>query len=114
MLTGELTFTGTFEEVRERHVHEPLPLEPLQQRQVDPAMIEVLERATHKNAMFRYKTAEYLRKSLQGSIATEELLREGAAEVQRLVLRALATEPDATTTEAVEPTPTSSDIDRMA
>ena len=114
LLTGELPFTGTFEEVREKHRNEPLPLGPLQQRQLDPALIEVLERATRKNAMFRYKTAEYLRKAMQGSIATEELLREGATELQRLVPRTLDTDPDATTTQAAEPTPSSSYFDRLA
>ncbi len=114
LLTGELPFTGTLEEVREKHLHEPLPLDPLQRRRVDPAMVEVLDRATHKNPMFRYKTAEYLRKALQGSLATEELLREGVAEVHRLVSRALDTEPDATTTEAAETTPTSTYFDRLA
>jgi len=114
LLTGELPFTGTLEEVREKHLHEPLPLEPLQRRRLDPAMIEVLERATHKNAMFRYKTAGHFRTALQSSIATEELLREGAAELQRLVPRALDTEPYATTTEAAETTPTSTYFDRLA
>ena len=114
LLTGELPFTGTVEEVREKHLDEPLPLEPLQQRRLDPALIEVLQRATHKNAMFRYKTAEYLRKALRGSIATEKLLREGAAELHRLVPRTLDTEPDATTTQGAETTPTSTYFDRLS
>ncbi|MCH7808838.1 MAG: serine/threonine protein kinase, partial [Planctomycetes bacterium] len=114
LVTGELPYTGTLEEVREKHLHEPLPLEPLQRRGLDPAMIEVFERATHKNPMFRYKTARHFRNALKPAIVTDELLREGAAELQRLVSRALDGGPHATTTEAAGTTPTSTYFDRLA
>ncbi|MCH9035578.1 MAG: serine/threonine protein kinase, partial [Planctomycetes bacterium] len=34
LLTGELPFTGTLEEVRQKHLHEPMRLEPLQRRRL--------------------------------------------------------------------------------
>ncbi|MCH7591627.1 MAG: protein kinase [Planctomycetes bacterium] len=92
LLTGELPFAGTLEEVREKHLHEPLPLEPLQRRRLDPAMIEVLERATHKNAMFRYKTARQFLRALKEAISGSEAWSKGAAELSALVARC-GTEP---------------------
>ena len=114
LLAGELPFTGTLEELRQKHLHEPLPLDLLRRRQVDPALIEVLERATHKNAMFRYKTAEHFRNALKAGITTDELLRQGAADLQKLGTRSVDKEPDVATTEAASHTPTSSYFDRLS
>ncbi|MCH9035577.1 MAG: hypothetical protein IID42_13930, partial [Planctomycetes bacterium] len=113
LLTGELPFTGTLEEVRQKHLHEPMRLEPLQRRRLDPAMIEVLQRATHKNAMFRYKSAQHFRSALKPGIMTDELLQEGVADLQRLVSQALDGGPHATTTGAAGTTPTSTYFDRL-
>ncbi|MEE9296581.1 MAG: serine/threonine-protein kinase [Phycisphaerae bacterium] len=114
LLTGDLPFTGTLEELRQKHLHEPLPLDPLRRRQVDAAIIEVLERAAHKNAMFRYKTAEHFGKALKAVITTDELLREGVAELQKLRTRSVDKESDAATTEAPGHTPTSTYFDRLS
>ena len=114
LLTGELPFTGIPEDVREKHLHEPLPLEPLQQRRLDPGMIDVLERATHKNAMFRYKTAGHFRKALKPGIMTDELLREGVVDLQKLGTRSFEEESHVATIEAGEHTPTSTYFDRLS
>jgi serine/threonine protein kinase len=57
MLSGSTPYSGTFHELRDKHLREPLPVEALRCRGVKPEVIEVIERATNKQAMFRYKTA---------------------------------------------------------
>ena len=57
LLTGSTPFSGTFHELRDKHLREPLPVEALRRRGVTPAVVEVVERATNKQPMFRYKTA---------------------------------------------------------
>jgi serine/threonine protein kinase len=59
LLTGRVPFLGTFDQIRDQHRSAPLPVEALHERQGAPALVEVLERATHKDAMFRYKTAAH-------------------------------------------------------
>jgi len=95
LATGALPFTGTVEEVREKHLHEPLPLDPLQQRRLDPAIIEVLERATSKNAMFRYKTARQFLRASKDAISGLDAWSKGAAELSALVAQC-GTEPTET------------------
>ena len=57
LLTGATPFSGTFHELRDKHLREPLPAEALRGRGVKPEVVEVIERATNKQPMFRYKTA---------------------------------------------------------
>ncbi|GAG35040.1 unnamed protein product, partial [marine sediment metagenome] len=114
LLTGESPFGGTLEEVREKHFHQALPVELLQQQQVDAELIEVIERATHKEAMYRYKTARFFLTALKSRVATEELLRQGAAELQKLMTRTFDNESDEATAEAGGHTPPSTYFDRLA
>lgn len=87
LLTGRLPFTGSLEELRDEHLHQPLPLDALRERRVDSALIELVERATHKKAMFRFKRAEHFRRALRDTVATDELLTSGAAELQDIVFK---------------------------
>jgi hypothetical protein len=64
LLTGSLAFKGTLEEVKEKHQTAPLPAEPLRDAGVNDAVIEVLERAAHKQAVFRHKTARQFWRAL--------------------------------------------------
>ena len=60
LLTGELPFTGSLENLREKHHAQPLPAQRLTDHGAPPDLIDVIERACHKQAHFRYKTAEDL------------------------------------------------------
>jgi hypothetical protein len=67
LITGTTPFAGTFHELRDRHAHHPLPTDRLQQCGVQSEVIEVIERATNKQAMFRYKTAPDFARALRQS-----------------------------------------------
>ncbi|MCH7925850.1 MAG: serine/threonine protein kinase, partial [Planctomycetes bacterium] len=114
LLTGKLPFGGTLDEVREKHIHQALPVELLQEQDVDAELIEVIERATHKDAMYRYKTARHFGAALKSGVATEEVLKDGASELHRVVARSLHKGSDATTPETVEKTPTSTYFARLS
>ena len=114
LLTGKLPFGGTLDEVREKHFHQALPVELLQEQDVAGELIEVIERATHKDAMYRYKTARHFGAALKSGVATDEVLHEGASELHRLVARSLHKDSDATTPETAEKTPTSTYFARLS
>lgn len=85
LLTGSLPFrAGTFGEWRRGHAETPLPVELLQAAGVPPGVIEVLGRATHKNAMFRYKAAAQFLASLRSADPGTMGSRAGAGELARL------------------------------
>jgi serine/threonine protein kinase len=65
LLTGSTPFSGTFHELREKQMREPLPSDALRARGVTPEVVEVLERATNKQPMFRYKTAPDFARALR-------------------------------------------------
>ena len=56
LLTGSVPFSGSFHELREQHLGAPVPSERLRKAGVPAEVVEVLERAVHKQPMFRYKT----------------------------------------------------------
>jgi serine/threonine protein kinase len=88
LLTGVRPFGGeTLEEIHARHRDQALPLEPLEQHGVVPAVIEVLERATHKNGLYRYKTARHLVQALHTAVPNEEVWSRGAGELAQLAGR---------------------------
>ncbi|HSZ59374.1 MAG TPA: protein kinase [Tepidisphaeraceae bacterium] len=60
LLTGELPFIGSLEHLREKHHAQPLPAQRLTDHGAPADLIDVIERACHKQAHFRYKTAEDL------------------------------------------------------
>jgi len=64
LLTGEPPFVGSLSELRAEHAYRPPPTQRLADRGVGAAVIEVIERALHKNAMFRFKSARYFRRAL--------------------------------------------------
>jgi serine/threonine-protein kinase len=65
LLTGATPFSGSFLELRDKQVREPLPAEALRARGIGPDVIEVLERATNKQPMFRYKGAPDFARALR-------------------------------------------------
>lgn len=54
LLTGRVPFDGTLEEVREAQRNTPVPVDDL--APFEPALADVVARATNKNPMFRMKT----------------------------------------------------------
>lgn len=64
LLTGKPPFRGSFEEIIAEHRSKPLPLKELRGAGVDDALIDLLERATHKQFLYRHKTAHELRRAL--------------------------------------------------
>ena len=65
LLAGATPFSGGFHELRDKHLHEPLPTECLRSAGVAPEVVEVVERATSKQPMFRYKTAPDFARALR-------------------------------------------------
>src|SRR6185503_16907216 len=63
-LVGKVPFEGTFEDLRQKHQTQPLPLEKLREAGVPENVIDIVERATHKQLMFRYKTAHELGRAI--------------------------------------------------
>jgi serine/threonine protein kinase len=56
LLAGCVPFSGSFPDLRDKHVSGPVPTGELSKAGVAPEVVEVLGRALHKQAMFRYKT----------------------------------------------------------
>ncbi len=84
LLTGRVPFIGTVNKVRDQHAKQELPFELLDTRQIHPAVVELIELATRKDPVFRYKNAERLRRALLDRVSSRERLREGQAVVQAL------------------------------
>jgi serine/threonine-protein kinase len=72
LLTGGVPFSGTFQELRDKHHAEPLPDGALRERGVPPEVAEVVERAVHKQAMFRYKTPLDFARGLKQAAACDD------------------------------------------
>lgn len=60
LLAGDVPFRGDFGELGRQHADTPPPLERLRAAGVPAALVEIVERALHKNALFRFKSAEAL------------------------------------------------------
>jgi serine/threonine-protein kinase len=70
MLTGALPFKAeSWQHVRDLHRDAPLPVNALRERALGDDLIDVIERATHKRAMFRYKTADAFLRGLREAAA---------------------------------------------
>ncbi|MFQ5415255.1 MAG: protein kinase [Phycisphaerae bacterium] len=78
VLTGAPPFSGTVREVREQHLHVAVALERLSDAGVPEAIVDVVERATHKDAMFRYKTAQQFARAVADAGGGADALRHGA------------------------------------
>lgn len=65
LMTCSLPFTGNIELIQRHHALTPLPIDQLARRGVPAAIIEQIERAVHKQPMFRHKSGRQLRATLQ-------------------------------------------------
>jgi hypothetical protein len=91
LMAGRTPFRGTLEEIQRAHAGDALPPELL--AKVPEAVAHVIERATNKNAMFRYKTARHLQRALDEAFSTLDPMQasvtQGRAELARLVARTM-------------------------
>lgn len=62
LLAGKAPYEGTLEELKQQHRDAPLPLAGLN---LPEGVTDILERACHKQFMFRYKTAHELARALR-------------------------------------------------
>jgi len=74
LLSGKTPFTGTLEDLRKQHNASPLPLTRLEGVAAD--LIDLLERATHKNPIYRYKSARQFQRAL-ASICDSKIIAHG-------------------------------------
>lgn len=65
LLTDEVPHQGPLETMAARKRGEPLDVGPLKARDVPQEVIEVIERALHGDALFRYKSARHLQRALR-------------------------------------------------
>lgn len=68
LLTGELPFGGDTDTIRQEHAATPMPRGPLERTGIDAAVIEVIERAMHKQPVFRYKSARHFLNALEEAV----------------------------------------------
>lgn len=92
LLTGAVPFCGNATEIRQQHALAPLPVERLHERGVNAALIDVLERATSKAPLFRYKTARQFLQSLEAARQSESAAGSARPDLATLVARATAGE----------------------
>lgn len=112
LLTGRPPFSGSLLEVQKQHVGSPLPVAALEDRGVPPAIIDALERATHKNATFRHKSADYYRQALEA--VTEESQRAGGqALLKDLAARFIDVQTPPTVVAPTSTTPTTTYFDLL-
>lgn len=67
LLCGGLPYSGTFSQLRAQHSAAPLPVERLEHCGIGAGLIDVLERAAHKDALYRYKTARHFWRAVQNT-----------------------------------------------
>ena len=94
LLAGCLPFTGTLEELGEKHRNDPLPVDLLEKHDVEHALIDITQRAAHKNPLFRYKTARQFLRALDPHIASVASSGAGEMELEELVTRVLDESPE--------------------
>ena len=107
LLTGRLPYEGTLEELRRQHRDEPLPCEPLRARKLNDEIIDLLQRATNKDAVFRYKSALHFAQRLRSAVDAPAIIDEGCRALGHLVARHGDEQQTARGPEAGEATPSS-------
>ena len=89
LLIGTVPFDGSLAEMERAHREDALPEEAV--AQLPPSLAQVIERAMHKNPMFRYKTARHLLRAFDdafGELDQIEVSRaRGQLELSTLISR---------------------------
>jgi len=112
LLTGRVPFTGTREEIYQKHVNDPLPTVYLHERGVGAEVIEAIERACHKEPAYQYKTAHHFLRAIGGDTISEADCTQGLNELCNWVgqCRSAAS----VTTRESDPSPPSSYSERLS
>ncbi len=90
MLVGAAPFEGEFVDVREMHRTRDLPLGKLRERHVDEAIIEIIQRATHKDPKFRYKSARHLLEAIERAPLPRQTRMRAESELRAAALKCRA------------------------
>ena len=85
ILAGSLPFTGAIEHLRDAHRDHPIGTECLSEHGVDEALIDVIVRATNKQTLYRYKSAEALGRACVEAVGGHEAVRDAMRDLQRRV-----------------------------
>jgi serine/threonine-protein kinase len=99
LLAGKLPFRGDVTQTMELHKSAPLPLADLQN--ISPQVVETLERAAHKNPLFRHKSARQFARALQAATDSTKIAQGRYAIIQRITHRTRT--PDSTGAPDVHP-----------
>jgi serine/threonine protein kinase len=82
LLAGKLPFRGDVTQTQEQHKSAPLPLAEL--KDVPAEILDILERAAHKNAMFRHKSARQFLRALQSATDSAKIAQGRYSILQRI------------------------------
>jgi serine/threonine protein kinase len=77
LLTGDVPYHGELDQIRAQQRAVPLPVERLHARGVGDELIEVVERAAHRDALYRYRSAGRLLSALLACGTAEGTLAQG-------------------------------------
>jgi rubrerythrin len=65
LLAGMKPFRGSMNEIAVLHKTQPLPLNTLERTGVSPGLLEIIERATNKNPIYRFKSAAQMARAMR-------------------------------------------------
>src|SRR2546421_4627363 len=91
LLAGKLPFRGDVTQTQEQHKTAPLPLGEL--RDTPHEIVDILERAAHKNALFRHKSARQFLRALQSGTDSTKIA-QGRYSIFQRVTRMRTGTPD--------------------
>lgn len=78
LLTDEVPYDGPLLTMSERKRTESLAVGPLESRGVPAALVEVIERALHRDALYRYKSSRHLQRAIREACPEPRLWTAGA------------------------------------
>jgi serine/threonine protein kinase len=91
LLAGKLPFRGDVTQTQEQHRTAPLPLGEL--KDIPNEIADILERAAHKNALFRHKSARQFLRALQSATDSTKIA-QGRYSIFQRVTRMRTEAPD--------------------
>jgi serine/threonine protein kinase len=83
LLTGKPPFIGDFQELRFAHRATPLPVQPLAERGAPEALIVLIERAMHKESLYRPKSARHVLDAFVKACDAAGIHRASETQLQR-------------------------------